>query len=52
MIIYMEMGRDFGRIGMIRARERIHIEEVLCEYSSFFLGGKVGDADVNVTESI
>ena len=38
MIIYMEMGRDSGRIGMRRARERIHIEGVLCEF--FFYPGK------------
>ena len=31
----MGMGRGFGRIGMRRARERTHIEGVLCEYSSF-----------------
>jgi hypothetical protein len=35
MIMSMGMGRDFGRIGMIRAQERMCIEEVLCEY--FFL---------------
>ena len=42
MIMYMGMEQDFGRIGMRRPRERIHIEGVLCEYFS-----EVGDADIN-----